>query len=236
MRSLVLVPAAVLLAAAAALPAAAQVAPMERTVSVVGEGVATVTPDMAIVTVGVVSQGFTASEALTANNEAMRQTIDALTAAGIEQRDIQTANFSINPRYVYSEDGRTPPRINGYEVSNQVTVRIRDIERAGDLLDAVVRVGANSIQGITFTTAEPDAATDEARADAIADARHRAEIYAQAAGVSVGDVLAISEDTSYVPPQPVIAQFARAEAADAVPVQAGEQEIRVTVRVTWALD
>jgi uncharacterized protein YggE len=203
----------------------------ERTLIVGGEGIVNVVPDTAIVTAGVVTEADTAGEALSANNAAMSAMIDELIAAGIAERDIQTASFEISPRYFYPEN--EPARVVGYTVTNRVRVTIRDIEGSGELLDAVVRVGANSIQGIQFTTEDLSAALDEARRAAVADALHKAEIYADAGGFALGPIVTLAEEST-PPPMP----FARAEMAFAdqsVPIQAGENEVSVTVRVTWEI-
>src|SRR5690606_39335868 len=130
--------------------------------------------------------GATAREALDANTAAMAELIEALKASGIEARDIQTSGFSVNPNYVYTdardENGYSlPPRINGYQVSNTVTVTVRDLDALGSILDKSVTVGANTVNGVSFAVADPAALYDQDRHAHVADARAKAELHAPAA-------------------------------------------------------
>jgi uncharacterized protein YggE len=206
-----------------------------------GRGEVTASPDTALVTSGVTSQGATAREALDANTRDMAALIETLKAAGIEARDIQTSGFSVSPNYVYTDardqNGYTlPPKINGYIVSNMVTVRVRDLAILGRVLDQAVTVGANTINGVSFSVAEPSALYDQARKLAVEDAREKAELYAAAAGVELGHIVVINETPSYSPPQPYMM---RAEAADmsaaSVPVETGELSFAIDVSVSWYL-
>lgn len=211
------------------------------TIAIEGHGEVRVAPDMATINSGVTSQGETAREALDANTAAMTELISTLKAAGIEARDIQTSGFSVNPNYVYSDardaNGYSlPPRINGYQVSNSVTVTVRDLEDLGAILDKSVTVGANTVNGVTFSVADPSELLDQARKAAFADARHKAELYAQAAGAELGDLETISEQRNVNSPEPY-PMYARAEMAAApVPVEAGEMSFGVTVSVSWDLN
>lgn len=220
---------------ATALPACA------GTIAIEGHGEVRAAPDMATINSGVTSQGETAREALDANTAAMTELISTLKAAGIEARDIQTSGFSVNPNYVYSDardaNGYSlPPRINGYQVSNSVTVTVRDLEDLGAILDKSVTVGANTVNGVTFSVADPSELLDQARKAAFADARHKAELYAQAAGAELGDLETISEQRNVNSPEPY-PMYARAEMAAApVPVEAGEMSFGVTVSVSWDLN
>jgi uncharacterized protein YggE len=226
--------------AALAFPAMAQTAPGIVTIAGVGEVVAR--PDTAIVTSGVTSQGATARDALSANTADMTKLLDTLKAAGIAERDIQTSGFSVSPNYVYSSEVDAngyslPPRINGYLVSNQVTIRVRDLAALGVILDQSVTVGANTINGISFTVADTSNLYVEARKKAFADARNKAELYAEAAGVELGDIAAIVEAQDYGYPQPYMMREAAANVASApVPVEAGELSFTITVNVSWQLD
>lgn len=234
MRALsVIVPFALL---ATALPAYA------GNIAIEGRGEVRAAPDMATINSGVTTQGATAREALDANTVAMDELISTLKEAGIEPRDIQTSGFSVTPNYVYSdardENGYTlPPRIDGYQVSNTVTVVVRDLEDLGGILDQSVTVGANTVNGISFSVADPSDLLDEARKLAFADARHKAELYAGVAGVELGDLESVSERADYNGPQPY-PMYARAEmsAAAPVPVEAGELTFAITVNVAWDLD
>lgn len=206
-------------------------------ITVEGQGQVSATPDMAVINSGVTTQGNTAREALDANSAAMAELMAALEAAGIEARDVQTSNFSVSPNYVYSdardENGYTlPPKVQGYQVSNSVSVRVRDIADLGAILDRSVDVGANTINGISFMVADPTALLDEARKAAFADARRKAELYAEVAGTSLDDLESVRESQGYSAPEPM-AMYARADAA-AVPVAAGEMNFSVNVTVEWS--
>ena len=231
------------LTAALAFPVAAQsvtVTPGIITIEGMGEVVAR--PDTALVTSGVTSQGATAREALNANTADMAKLIETLKAAGIADRDIQTAGFSVSPNYVYSQEVDAngyslPPRINGYIVSNQVTIRVRDLKALGAVLDQSVTVGANTINGISFSVADPAMLYAEARKKAFADALAKAELYAGVAGVELGDIAAITEMQGYGVPQPYMMRQAADMAASApVPVEAGELSFTINVNVSWQLD
>ncbi|MDP1731494.1 MAG: SIMPL domain-containing protein [Devosia sp.] len=212
------------------------------TISIEGRGEVMAAPDTAFVTSGVTSQGATARAALDANTLAMNELIATLKAAGIEARDIQTSGFSVNPNYVYTdargENGYTlPPKINGYQVYNTVTVRVRDLPALGSVLDKAVTVGANTINGVSFSVSDPSRLYDEARKAAFADARDKAETYAGAAGIDLGSIRLISESQGYGQPQPYALQTAMYDraASSPVPVEAGELTFSVNVSVTWEL-
>ena len=223
-------------------PAFAAHNPSGPVISVSGTGEVQSAPDVAFVDAGVTTSGATAADALSANTKAMSQLIDTLKAANIEARDIQTSNFSVNPNYVYSDErdanGYTkPPKIVGYQVSNTVTVRVRDLAALGSILDKAVSVGANTVNNIAFSVADPAELYDQARKEAFKDARAKADLYAEAAGVSLARILNISEQQNYNPPPRPYAMkaMAQADAAAPVPVQAGELSFSVDVSVTWDL-
>jgi hypothetical protein len=219
------------------LPAAAQEAKPERsTIAVTGHGEVRATPDLAIVTIGAMSSAATAREALDANNKAMTAIMVALKSAGIEDKDIQTSGFMVGPRYDYSDSNTgKPPKVVGYDVNNGVTVTVRKLDGLGAVLDSVVSKGSNVINGVSFSIAEPEPKRDEARKLAVADARRKAELYAAAAGVALGNVITISEIGGYQPPIPVYARAQAADAAAAVPVAAGEQIVAADVNIVWAI-
>jgi uncharacterized protein len=208
-------------------------------IRVSGEGTAAARPDMAVITLGVVREAETAKEALDANSAAMNDVIAALKAAGVDEKDLQTTGFRVDPRYVYAQqqaNGETPPpRIVGYSVSNQVTVRIRFLERLGEILDKVVTLGVNSDGGISFTNAEPGQIIAAARAAAVKDAAARALTLADAAGVTLGPILEISESAGRTRPVDFMAGKRAMAAESAVPIQAGENEYRVGVDVTFEI-
>jgi uncharacterized protein YggE len=232
MRALSLIVPFVLLASAA--PSLA------GSISIEGRGQVRAAPDMATVSSGVTTQGATAKEALDANSTAMTALIEALKTSGIEARDIQTSGFSVNPNYVYSEErdaqGYTlPPKINGYQVANSVSVVVRDLEKLGVILDQSVTVGANTVNGVAFAVADPSELLNQARKAAFTDARSKAELYAEASGTSLGEIETISERQDHGAPI-AYAMAERAVAASAAPVEAGELSFAITVNVEWDLD
>lgn len=220
---------------AAAIPAYA------GTITIEGRGEVRAAPDMALINSGVTTQGETARAALDANTAAMAELISTLKEAGVEARDIQTSGFSVNPNYVYSDNrddtGYTlPPKINGYQVSNTVSVAVRNLDDLGGILDKAVNVGANTINGVTFSVADPTELYNEARKQAFADARKKAELYATVANATLGELESISESQNINSPIPM-PMFARAEAPAAdVPVEAGEMTFEIGVNVQWELD
>lgn len=220
---------------AAANPAFSEDTKMPRIISLTGHGEVRSVPDTAIVTTGVLSQGATAAEALAANTTSMTALFAALKEAGIDDKDIQTSNFMVQPRYNFYQDGKAPELV-GYDVSNNVTVRLRKIGDLGGLLDKVVKAGSNQINGISFEVSQPEAAMDEARKLATVDATRKAKLYAEAMGVGLGNVMTISESSGYQPPMPMArSKVMMADAAAPVPVAAGEQAIAVDVNITWEI-
>jgi len=203
-------------------------------ITVTGAGEAHAKPDFAQVQVGVVTEGATAAEALRKNNEAMSRLIVLIRKRGIEDRDVQTTQFNVTPRYKYDKEQREPPKIAGYQVTNEVQVKVRDMTRLGAFLDETVSVGANQVRGVSFGVAEPARLTDEARRKAMADAQRRAHVYAEAAGVKIGKPVMISEQAGG---RPGLYPAARMEAAavSSVPVAPGEQTFTVNVTVSYAI-
>ncbi len=229
------------LLALAALPAAAQTAapltplPADTTLlEVSAEGRTTRVPDLATVSAGVVTQAPTAAGAFAANADRMAKVLAALDAAGIAKRDTQTATVQLQPQYRYGDN--QPPVITGYQATNTVTVKLRDIARGGRVVDALVQAGANQVNGPVLTIDQPDAALDEARADAVKRARERAELYAKAAGLTVARILSISEEGGEgpMPPRPYAMARVAAQAAD-TEMRAGEQDVTVRVAVRFVL-
>lgn len=235
--------------AASAVPALAQQGPVpaieagHTLLTVTAQGSSTREPDLASYTAGVTTQGATASEALSSNSAQMTKVIAALKRAGIADKDVQTSNLNVNP--VYSQPKRLPDgnyedgpqRIVGYQVNNTVSVRQRKLGDMGKVIDALVSAGANQVNGPNFQLSEPEAAQDEARAEAMKSARARAELYAKASGLRVARIVSISESGGYTP-QPVM--YVRKEARDmalasAPPVAAGELEMNVNVTVQFEL-
>jgi uncharacterized protein YggE len=238
----------ILLAAMLAAPLAApsalaqtDVERAERRLTVVGEGRVEAPPDTALISLGVVSEAETAGAALSANSQSMARILETLKGAGIAPRDLQTSGLSVEPRYSQPPrdyDGSQPfePRIVGYSVRNSVALRIRDLAQVGTLLDTVVSLGANTVSGPIFTVEEPTALEDAARREAIADARRKAELYAEAAGVPLGPLLRVEEGYGSGPqPVPMLAMARDMAAAPPVPIEAGELSFAAQVSVTWGL-
>ena len=203
--------------------------------TVTGEGTIPAAPDMATVMLGVTSQADTAGAALAENSSQVAAILARLTAAGIQARDIQTSGLSLNPQFDYAKsDSGQLPDILGYVVTNAVTVQVRDLPKLGTLLDQVVQGGANTLNGLTFGLSDPAPSLDAARKKAVADARRKAELYATAAGASLGQVLALTETSGYASPAPMF-RMAADTASEAVPVASGELGITATVTIEYEL-
>ncbi|WP_029059020.1 SIMPL domain-containing protein [Stappia stellulata] len=219
--------------------ASAQETPRTATIDMVGQASVSAAPDMAMVQSGVVSDAETAGEAMTANTAAMSAVVARIKAAGIESRDIQTSGFSVSPRYrrlKTTEPDEYRSEVFGYRVTNNVTVRVRELANLGALLDAMVRDGANQIGGISFIVSDADSLKDEARKAAMADAMRKAKLYAEAAGVELGRVLSINEQDFGGPrPQMMMARAEMAADGAPAPVEAGETSLQVRINVTWEL-
>jgi uncharacterized protein len=204
----------------------------ERTVTVSAAGQVSAEPDIARISTGVVTEAATAREALTRNSDAMAKLIAGLKDNGIDPKDIQTSSFHIEPRYNNPLEGQTAV-ITGYRVTNQVEVVARDLERLGEVMDSLVVLGANQMNGLSFDVSKAETLKDDARKDAIANALRRAKLYAQAASAEVGEVIAIAEDAAQF--QPVAVRMDRAMKSEAVPIERGSQTLEARVTVTWAL-
>jgi uncharacterized protein YggE len=226
---------ALTLAAASLAPAFADDNKVVRSISLSGHGEVRMAPDLAIVTVGVMNSAATARVALDANTKAMEGVMASLKEAAIEARDIQTANFSVNPRYDYGQNNAQPPKVIGYDVSNNVTITVRRLDSLGAILDQVVSSGSNQINGVMFQVEKPEAATDEARKLAVADAMRKAQVYTAASGVALGQIMSLSEGGGYQPPQPVFKSMRAETAAADVPIAQGEQVITMDVNITWEI-
>ena len=200
----------------------------ERLVTVTGEATVAVAPDAAVIRIGVTSQNKTAREASEANAKQMTAVLAAIKDTGIADRDVQTSRLSLQPQYDPNKSGTA--RLTGFQATNQVTVRIRDIDKLPVFLDRAIAAGANEMSGIEFVISEQSKLLDRARDDAIADARRKAELYAQAAGSKLGPVVSITEEGSAAQPRPI-----QAMRAGAVPIAPGEQTLRATVTVSYEL-
>lgn len=211
-------------------------------INVTGTADIDVAPDMAILTMGVLRQGKTARQALDANNKAMSEVLASMKEAGVAERDLQTSNFSIQPQYQHYRPKKgeiqKPPKIVGYVVSNNLTVRVRDLDNVGEVLDRSVTLGVNSGGNIRFTNDNPKDAISIARGNAMRDAVERAKILTEAAGVSLGPIISIDENFSRPRPVPMARgkMMAQSMEADSVPIAAGENSYTVTVHVSWEID
>jgi uncharacterized protein YggE len=240
MRNLIL--AAVLGASALPLaPAAAQTQPaaiiLDGTrLDVVATGEVSRVPDIARITAGVVTLAPTATAALAQNATQMASVRAALKRAGIADRDIQTSSINLYPDYRQDAQGSNP-QIVGYRASNEVSVKFRDIAATGRVLDALVAQGANQINGPTLAIDKPEAALDEARTQALANARARADLYARALGKRVARILSISEaGASYAPPVIMMRQMARDNVSSLPLIDAGEQSVSISLSVSFELE
>ena len=201
-------------------------------VSATGE--TTRVPDVAIISAGVVTRAPTAGAAIQENSARMDRVLAALKRAGVADRDVQTSSINLNPEYRYQEN--RAPELVGYTASNQVNIRFRDIRNSGRILDALVAEGANQINGPTLTIDKPEEALDEARVNAVANGRARAELYARALGKRVTRVVSVSEGGgNYYPPPPMpVAERSMAAAAD-TKIVPGEQKLQVSVSMVFEL-
>jgi uncharacterized protein YggE len=213
----------------ATLLAASPARALDRVVTVTGEATVAVAPDAAVIRIGVSSLGKNAREASDANTQKMTAVLAAIKGSGIAERDIQTSRLSLQPQYDPSKTG--PARLLGFQVTNQVTVRIRDIDKLPSILDNAIAAGANEMSGIEFVVTEQSKLLDQARDEAIADAQRKAKLYVEAAGGKLGKVVSISEEGAAQPPRPVMALRQGAS----IPVAPGEQILRAVVSVTYEL-
>jgi uncharacterized protein YggE len=200
----------------------------EKLVTVSGEATVAVPPDTAVIRIGVTSMAKTAREAGEANAKQMTAVLETIKASGIAERDIQTSRLSLQPQYDPNKGGTA--RLTGFQANNQVTIRIRDIDSLPTILDRAIAAGANEMSGIEFVVSEQSRLLDQARDEAIADARRKAELYAKAAGAKLGQVVSISEEGTAPQPRPM-----QAVRAGAVPIAPGEQTLRAIVSVSYEL-
>lgn len=216
------------------LPLAALADTPPRQITVVGQGMVSLAPDQALLNLGVISEGDTGAETMAANNQTMRNVLAELNAAGISTADLQTHDLSLTPRWNTTSSSRNAngSQIAEFTARNLLSVRVRDLDSLGVVLDASVSSGANMFNGLTFSLSDPGLATDRARRAAVTDALAKAALYAEAAGVTLGDILSINEVR-----QGQIGQMLRMEmrSADAVPIAAGEVTVAATVTLVFAI-
>lgn len=198
-------------------------------ITVTGEGEVAIAPDLAITSGGVTTTGKTAREASETNARMMNAVMAALKAAGIAEQDVQTSRLALYPLRDNNKTGEQ--RITGFQATNQVNIKIRDVAKVADIIDRLVAAGANDISGIQFVVSSPSKPLDQAREAAMADARRKADIYAKAADVKLGAAVSISEAGTSMP-GPIMMRAAKGEAT---PVSAGEQIQRISVSVSYEL-
>lgn len=218
---------------------AAETERREATIMVSGEGEAAIAPDMAVISLAVMRDAETAAEALSANSAAMAEVLADLKAQGIADKDLQTTDFSIQPKY--KQETRTDgtyeaPAIVGYTVSNGLTVRVRDLAKLGEIIDRSVKLGVNQGGGISFTNDDPEAAVEAARKQAVEKAAAKAKTLTEAAGVKLGRVVEISENFARPMPQVYAAAPMAKMADESVPIASGENLYTVTVNITYAIE
>jgi uncharacterized protein YggE len=206
--------------------------PSLRTLAVSGSGRVTAPPDMARIEAGVTTQAASAADAMAANGAAMQRVLTAFEAQGIPERDVQTRRLQLFPVYSKRTAGEAP-RVTGYRASNQVEVRVRNLEQVGAVLDGVSKAGANEIGNLRFEVADPAPLLDRARAAAVADAGRKAQLLAREAGVALGPVRELREAGVHTPPPVPMGRMA--QEAVAVPVATGELEFRASVEIVYEL-
>jgi uncharacterized protein len=202
-----------------------------RTISVSGQGEVRAVPDEALLSAGVETNARSAAAALAQNTKAMNAVFATLRRAGIADKDIQTSDFSVSPQY---SNDKTPQHVTGYRVGNSVSVTVEDLSKLGATLDALVSSGANNLGDSAFAIRDPKPLLAKARAAAVADAISRAQVLARAAGVTLGPVMSISENSGFESPRPMMAMAMRA-VPSAVPVAAGQESVTASVSMTWEI-
>lgn len=204
------------------------------------EGEVRVRPDIAILQAGIVSEGKTAAEALAQNTPALARLVEAVKAAGIAPGDLMTSQVSLLPRMTQPPVSPKPPRaatIDGYEARTGLTVTVRDLAKAGPLIDALAKAGANEMSGISFGLADESKAKDTARLKAAEAARARAELHATALGVKVGELVSIVEAEAEVPGRGAgdVRAFRMAAGAAPISVEPGEITVTSSLRTVWRI-
>lgn len=214
--------------------------PYARTITVQGEGELTVRPDIAIVNLSVLEQGASVADVTLAGNEKMAEVVAFLKGLGIDEEDITTTNYWLNPDYRYPERGGEP-QIVGYTLNQNVRVKVRDLTEVEDVIDGAVQAGVNQTGQLSFEIDDDSEARANAREEAFADAREKAEAMVQAAGVRLGRVVTFSESGGFYDPIPYYARtglggdMAVAESA-APAIEPGSQDVTVSVSVTYEIE
>lgn len=205
-------------------------------ITVQGTGKITLTPDLAQINVGVTFQGATAAKAQGGASAAMSRIIAAVKAKGIANADLASQWVSLQPQYDYTNQGTVPPRVIGFQANQSLSIKVHKIDTSGDVIDAAVGAGATDVGGISFSVSDPAAATAQARTAAITDAKARAKSLADAAGVSLGAAISITEVSSpSIVPYPYLDKAAAGAPSNATPIQVGTTEVEVDVQVTFSI-
>ena len=204
------------------------------TLNLAAFGETKIAPDMASISLGVNTDATNAAEALSANAAQMNKVMNALAAAGIAPKDIQTSNLSLNAQYDY--EANQTPKLRGYQASNSVTVIVHDLKKLGQAVDATVKAGANQVNGVSFGVSDPGAAEDAARQKAVKALLAKANLYANASGYKVARLVSLSESGGYQAPQPMpMMAMARMEKDAGSPVSGGEMSLRIDVSAVYEL-
>jgi uncharacterized protein YggE len=202
--------------------------------SVSAQAEASRVPDVASLSTGVVTQAADANAALAANASQMNKVMAAIKAAGIAEKDIQTSGINVSPQYKYTDN--QPPAITGYQASNTVSIKVREIGKLGEVLDALVASGANQVNGPSFEIDQPEAVYDEARRAALEKAQQRAQMYAKSLDLKVRRIVSISEGGGFQPPRPMMmAKAAGFDRAESSPVSPGETTLTANLDVVFEL-
>jgi uncharacterized protein YggE len=223
------------IAAGICLPARGQAPPPERVIAVTGEGEISVKPDTVDVMLGVEHQASSAREAIERTSRAMQAVIERLRREGVPERSIRTATLRLDPVYQQPEQGRSEPRLVGYRASNNVTVTLSDVQRAGPVLDAALSAGANQVQGIAFRLADELPHRLAALKKASDQARTKARAVAEGFGVTLGRLESVSESATVIP-GPRYEAFAARAGGGGVPVQPGEITVRAEVTARYRIE
>jgi uncharacterized protein YggE len=217
-------------------PPAAETMFRATTLNLAAYGETRVAPDMAMITLGVMTEGKTAAEAMGANAQRMSAVTASLRRAGIADKDIQTSNLNLSPQYRYVEN--QAPILTGYQASNNVTITVNDLKRLGAAVDASVNAGANQVHGVSFGLQDPTAAENAARQSAVRALAAKAELYAGATGHRVLRLVSLTEGGGYAAPPPMPMMAMRADAASkemGTPISGGELRVRVDVSGLYEL-
>jgi uncharacterized protein YggE len=195
-----------------------------------------VAPDMATISLGVVTEAPTAAEAMRLNAQRMTGVVAALRKQGIADKDVQTSGLNLSAQYTYQDN--QPPKLRGYQASNQVTVTVQDLSKLGQAVDATVSAGGNQVNGISFGLKDPQAAENAARLEAVRRLKAKADLYSQALGKRIVGLRSFSEGGGYAPtpPMPMYARSAMAAQDASTPVSPGELNLRIDVNASYELE